>query len=66
MLGYPDVYAAADAVPEVLAAGCIGLEGFDQVMVDGMRATGLHAGNLPLLPEGGGWLLAEFGGGDAG
>jgi FAD/FMN-containing dehydrogenase/Fe-S oxidoreductase len=62
VLGYPDVYAAADAVPDVLAGGCIGLEGFDQVMVDGMRATGLHAGNLPLLPDGEGWLLAEFGG----
>jgi FAD/FMN-containing dehydrogenase/Fe-S oxidoreductase len=64
VLGYPDVYAAADAVPEVLAGGCIGLEGFDQVMVDGMRATGLHADNLSLLPEGAGWLLAEFGGAD--
>jgi FAD/FMN-containing dehydrogenase/Fe-S oxidoreductase len=65
VLGYPDVFAAADAVPAVLAAGCIGLEGFDQVMVDGMRATGLHASNLSLLPDGGGWLLAEFGGEDA-
>ena len=62
VLGYPDVYAAADAVPDVLAGGCIGLEGFDQVMVDAMRATGLHAGNLPLLPDGAGWLLVEFGG----
>jgi Fe-S oxidoreductase len=62
VLGYPDVYAAADAVPDVLAGGCIGLEGFDRVMVDAMRTTGLHAGNLPLLPGGDGWLLAEFGG----
>ena len=62
VLGFPDVFRAADAVPDVLASGCIGLEGFDDVMVDAMRAKGLHVANLPLLPPGGGWLLAEFGG----
>jgi len=61
LLGYSDVYQAADAVPEILAAGCIGLEGFDEVMVEAMRAKGLHVGNLSLLPRGGGWLVAEFG-----
>jgi FAD/FMN-containing dehydrogenase/Fe-S oxidoreductase len=62
VLGFPDIFAAADAVPDVLASGCIGLEGFDDVMVDAMRTKGLHVANLPLLPGGGGWLLAEFGG----
>jgi len=62
VLGFPDVFLAADAVPGVLASGCIGLEGFDDVMVEAMRAKGLHVANLPLLPPGGGWLLAEFGG----
>ncbi len=61
VLGYPDVYRAADAVPEILATGCIGLEGFDEVMVEAMRRKRLLPGHLGLLPEGGGWLLVEYG-----
>ena len=74
ILGYPDVFAAADAVPGILAARLphplLGLEGFDVTLVRQMRARGLNAEHLPLLPglekalaEGaGGWLLAEVGG----
>jgi FAD/FMN-containing dehydrogenase/Fe-S oxidoreductase len=62
VLGYPDVFQAADDVLEVLDAGPIGLEGMDQVLVDDMRKKGLHTGELGLLPEGHGWLLVEFGG----
>ena len=62
VLGYPDVVGAADAVPEILPSGCIGLEGFDDVMVDAMRQNRLHVADLALLPEGRGWLLVEFGG----
>ncbi len=61
VLGYPDVYAACDHVPELLSFKPIGLEGFDDKLVDGMRRKGLHARNLHLLPRGGGWLLIEFG-----
>jgi Fe-S oxidoreductase len=39
----------------------VGLEGFDDVIVDYMRAKGLNLEKLPLLPEGRGWLLVEFG-----
>ncbi|MFT3913297.1 MAG: FAD-linked oxidase C-terminal domain-containing protein [Anaeromyxobacteraceae bacterium] len=66
VLGYPDVFAAADAVPDVRATGPIGLEAMDDVLVEDMRRKGLHAGNLGLLPPGRGWLLVEFGGEDAG
>ncbi len=62
VLGYPDVFAAGDHVPEVLAAGPIGLEGIDARLVDYMRRKSLHPEDLHLLPEGGGWLLVEFGG----
>ncbi|HEX6938236.1 MAG TPA: FAD-linked oxidase C-terminal domain-containing protein [Longimicrobiales bacterium] len=62
VLGYPDVYAAADHVPEILAYGPTGLEGMDDRLVDDMRKKGLHPRNLALLPDGSGWLLVEFGG----
>ncbi|HEY0783828.1 MAG TPA: FAD-linked oxidase C-terminal domain-containing protein, partial [Thermoanaerobaculia bacterium] len=62
VLGYPDVYTAADRVPEVLAAGPIGLEGLDDRLIGAMRRKNLHVEEVALLPEGGGWLLAEFGG----
>ncbi len=61
-LGYPDVYAAADHVPDVMACGPIGLEGIDQKLIDDMKAVNLHPEDLHLLPDGHGWLLAEFGG----
>lgn len=62
VLGFPDVYAAADRVPEVIAHGPIGLEGIDQVLVRDMYRKRMHVDELDLLPRGGGWLLAEFGG----
>ncbi|HZQ35872.1 MAG TPA: FAD-binding and (Fe-S)-binding domain-containing protein, partial [Dehalococcoidia bacterium] len=62
VLGYPDIYAAADAVPRIMAHGPIGLEGFDAVMTEDMRRKQLDVQDLALLPHGRGWLLVEFGG----
>ena len=62
VLGYPDVYAAADHVPRILEQGPIALEGLDRELIRYMRVKGLREENLRLLPEGGGWLLVEFGG----
>jgi FAD/FMN-containing dehydrogenase/Fe-S oxidoreductase len=64
VLGYPDVYQAADHVPEVLRFGPIGLEGIDDGLVRDMRGKHLHTDDLALLPPGRGWLLVEFGGAD--
>ncbi|HKT13564.1 MAG TPA: FAD-linked oxidase C-terminal domain-containing protein [Terriglobia bacterium] len=61
-LGYPDIYIAGDQVPAVMAHGPTGLEGFDDRIVENMRRKRLRIANIHLLPEGGGWLLAEFGG----
>jgi len=61
VMGYPDVYSAGDHVPEILATGPIGLEGIDDQLVDFMKKKGLHTDYLHFLPEGGGWLLVEFG-----
>ncbi|MBF0375015.1 MAG: 4Fe-4S dicluster domain-containing protein, partial [Alphaproteobacteria bacterium] len=42
--------------------GVVGLEGIDGKLVEFMRKKGLHAENAEMLPKGGGWLIAEFGG----
>jgi FAD/FMN-containing dehydrogenase/Fe-S oxidoreductase len=62
LLGYPDIYRAADEVMEVMGHQPIGLEGFDDRLIADMRKKGLHPEGRALLPEGGGWLLVEFGG----
>ncbi len=61
VLGYPDAFHAADHVMEILAHGPIGLEGFDDHMINNMRRKHLQTANLSLMPAGGGWLLVEFG-----
>ena len=62
VLGYKDVYAAADNVPEVCASAPIGLEGMDDVLIANMKKKNLHPKSIAMLPEGRGWLLCEFGG----
>ena len=62
VLGYPDVYAAGDHVPEILESAPIGLEGLDDVLVNDMKKKHIHPLDITLLPPGGGWLLVEFGG----
>jgi FAD/FMN-containing dehydrogenase/Fe-S oxidoreductase len=62
VLGFADVYTAADQVPEILECRPIGLEGFDDRLIGFMRKKGLHPKNVAMLPPGGGWLLVEFGG----
>ncbi|QYJ15767.1 hypothetical protein Rxycam_01595 [Rubrobacter xylanophilus DSM 9941] len=62
VLGYPSVYEAADHVPEILEHGPVGLEGIDDTLIEDMRLQGMHLQDMELLPEGGGWLLVEFGG----
>ena len=62
VLGYEDIYIAADDVPRLLEFGPIGLEGIDDRLVNDMREKKLNLDKLPLLPQGRGWLLVEFGG----
>ena len=62
VVGYEDVYHAADHVEEVMRYGPVGLEGLDDRLIDGMKKLKMHPQDLRLLPEGHGWLLVEFGG----
>jgi FAD/FMN-containing dehydrogenase/Fe-S oxidoreductase len=65
VLCYPDKFLAADAVPRVLDHKPIGLEGFDGLILEFMRRKGIAPRDLPLLPEGDGFLLVEMGAWDA-
>jgi FAD/FMN-containing dehydrogenase/Fe-S oxidoreductase len=62
VLAYADIFQCADRVPEIMAYGPIGLEGIDHLLVEYTRRKGINSEGLALLPQGGGWLLAEFGG----
>lgn len=61
VLAFPDPFAAADAVPAALEHQPIGLEGFDQMLVDFMRRKGLASAQLQKLPPGQNFLLVEMG-----
>ena len=61
-IGYDDIFLAADAVPDLLKHPLIGLEGFDGQLVDALHRKQKLLSDLPLLPEGRGFLLAELGG----
>jgi FAD/FMN-containing dehydrogenase/Fe-S oxidoreductase len=62
VLGYPDVYIAAAAVPNIRSYTPIGLEGTDSRLIAYTQRSGLALEGLALLPEGDGLLLVEFGG----
>ena len=62
VLGYPDIFHAADHVVEILEYGPVGLEAIDHRLVEDMHSRGMHSSELPLLPEGSGFLLVEFAG----
>ena len=59
--GFPDIFAAGDAVPEVLAAGPIACEGLDEQIIGGLRERKLRLEDIQLLPEGKAWLMVEYG-----
>ncbi len=61
VVAYPDIYQCADHIPEIMTHKPIGLEGFDDLLVGYTRAKGINSEGLALLPEGGGWLMVEFG-----
>jgi FAD/FMN-containing dehydrogenase/Fe-S oxidoreductase len=61
-VGFEDVFIAADHVPLILTHKPIGLEGMDGLLLDALRRKQKALADLPLLPEGRGFLLVEFGG----
>jgi Fe-S oxidoreductase/FAD/FMN-containing dehydrogenase len=65
LLSFDDVYAAADAVPELLKEEPDAIEGFDGRMYDAVEASGAAAG-IAAFPEGRGFLIVEAGGDSSG
>jgi FAD/FMN-containing dehydrogenase/Fe-S oxidoreductase len=61
VLGYPDVYHAADHLMEVLEYKPIGLEGIDHLLIRYIHQKHVHESDLRFLPRGDGYLLVEFG-----
>ena len=60
-LGFPDMIAAAAAVPKILPLKPLAVEGMDARLVEVVRKH-KGPGAVPDLPEGSGWLLCEVGG----
>jgi Fe-S oxidoreductase/FAD/FMN-containing dehydrogenase len=61
IIGFDDVFEAADAVPEVLPFGPIACEGIDDMLIEFVERKGVHPEDVRMVPEGKGWLIAEFG-----
>jgi len=61
VIAYPDIFQCADRVPDIMAHHPIGLEAVDSLLVEFTRRSHLNPVGLALLPQGGGWLFAEFG-----
>src|SRR4051794_1282656 len=64
VLGYPNVYEAGDHVPEILKYKPIALEGIDAFLIHNVQTKHMpQLEDLSELPNGKGWLVAEFGAG---
>ena len=61
-VAFVNIFVAADYVPELLKYPLIGLEGMDGLLLESLRRKQKSLEDLKLLPEGEGFLLAEFGG----
>ena len=61
VLGYEDIYYAADSVPQLLPLNPIAMEGLDDGIIDGLKARGMKLDDISQLPAGNAWLMIEFG-----
>ncbi len=61
VLGFKDIYTAADAVPHFQKFSPIAIEGLDRGIIRGLQARKLKAEEIALLPEGDAWVVLEFG-----
>ncbi|QCP53620.1 FAD-binding oxidoreductase [Trinickia violacea] len=61
VLGFKDIYTAADAVPHFTRFSPIAIEGLDRGIIRGLQARGLKKDEIALLPDGDAWVVLEFG-----
>ncbi|GAB2916440.1 FAD-binding and (Fe-S)-binding domain-containing protein [Paraburkholderia jirisanensis] len=62
VVGFADIFCAADAVAHFMRLGPIAIEGLDRGIIRGLQARGLKAEEISLLPDGDAWVVLEFGG----
>jgi FAD/FMN-containing dehydrogenase/Fe-S oxidoreductase len=62
VLGYPDIAAAADAVPSILPHEPIALEGVDHKLIRDQQIKHMNPQALAEMPEGRAFLMVQFGG----
>ncbi|HET8632150.1 MAG TPA: FAD-linked oxidase C-terminal domain-containing protein [Thermomicrobiales bacterium] len=60
VLGYPDVFHAADHIAEIRVFHPTGLEAIGARIPENLRHKGQQLDAIALLPDGGGWLFVEF------
>ncbi|MGO4617148.1 FAD-binding and (Fe-S)-binding domain-containing protein [Nocardia sp. 2YAB30] len=60
VLGFEDIYAAADAVPLILPHKPAALEGLDHRLVELEHSRHLAERAIGQLPDGRGWLMIQF------
>ena len=61
-IGFGDICAAAEHVPEIMERRPLALEGIDEVLFKDQLELELNPRELSELPQGDAWLLIEFGG----
>lgn len=61
VLGFKDIFTAADAVPHFNRFSPIAIEGLDRAIIRGLQARDLKSEEIALLPEGNAWVVLEFG-----
>ena len=61
VLGYADIFAAADNVMVPMPFKPIAIEALDDSFLEDMKKKQMHP-DISLMPDGHGWLLVEFGG----
>ena len=62
VIGYSDIFHAADNVLVPWPFKPIALEALDDTFIQDMKKKGMHPQHLDMMPEGKAWLLVEFGG----
>lgn len=62
VLGFPDIAAAADAVPRIVPHEPIALEGLDHKLIHDEQLKGMNHEALRELPAGTGFLMVQMGG----
>jgi FAD/FMN-containing dehydrogenase/Fe-S oxidoreductase len=61
-VAYPDKFKTADHVMLAREHQPVSIEGMDSTLIEDMTLLGIHEHERSMLPDGGGWLLVEFGG----